>query len=101
MTDSEIIALNTKDSYSFDRYGMENWIQCAQLLIDEDLSQEQAETFLRSKHMRWCADAAYAGGDDWVGSYQATRLDLDMYITRGINFGGKNLKGEAALLTGS
>lgn len=64
----------TRDAYSHDRYGRVEWTECAQLLLDRGLDEEQAEAFLRSKHLRWAADAA--------STEQPTAADLAAYLDK-------------------
>ena len=56
MQDAAIIAANTADAYSADRYGPTEWQACAQELLDRGCTQPETEAFLRSKHMRWAGD---------------------------------------------
>lgn len=50
------IAEQTSDAYSFDRYG--SWLACATLLVRRGYSVDECEAILRSKWMRWAADAS-------------------------------------------
>ena len=52
------LAERTADAYSFDRYG--SWTACARLLLSRGHSEREAEAILRSKWMRWAADASTA-----------------------------------------
>lgn len=56
--DVDALAGSTEDAYSYDRY--RSWRACVRLLKDRGWSGREAEAFLRSKHMRWCADS-YGG----------------------------------------
>jgi len=50
------IARRTEDAHSHDRYGPTSWRMCVRFLLIRGLDGDQAEAFLRSKHMRWAAD---------------------------------------------
>ena len=52
------LALNTADAYMADEYGETEWESCAQLLLNSGCTMDEAEAFLRSKHMRWAGDMA-------------------------------------------
>lgn len=56
--DAAQLAKNTKDAYSFSRYGKAQWLACATLLAARGYSYEQADAVLRSKIMRYAADNA-------------------------------------------
>jgi len=76
MEDAAIIALNTADAYSADRYGKREWEACAQELLSRGCTQAETEAFLRSKHMRWAGDY---GEDLEVG---VTAEGLRRYLDR-------------------
>lgn len=46
----------TRDAYSFDRYGEEAWRTAIVNLYAMGYNDEQVEWVLRSKYMRWAAD---------------------------------------------
>jgi hypothetical protein len=46
---------STRDAYSADRY--RSWRACAAFLLRRGMTEREAEAVLRSKHMRWAADA--------------------------------------------
>ena len=54
----------------------EDWPGCVSLLRDRGFSVEQAERFLRSKHMRWCSDGSSKGYG------HTTAADLAAYLDR-------------------
>jgi hypothetical protein len=54
MNIAQDLANRTEDAYSVDRY--RSWLGCARLLL-KTYSEKEAEVILRSKHMRWAADA--------------------------------------------
>lgn len=73
MTTAQIakVAESTTDAYSFDRFT--NWKACVKTLARLGYDARQAEAILRSKHMRWCGDAA--------GKYDGnTSADLVRYL---------------------
>lgn len=47
------LAIKTSNAYMHDLYGRENWIQCILFLLAEGLDEDQIESIVRSKHMRW------------------------------------------------
>ena len=51
----------TSNAYSFDRYGRKQWFLIARFLISENYAKEAVVRILRSKHMRWAADARNKG----------------------------------------
>lgn len=54
------LAERTADSFSFDRYV--SWFAVCAFLIRSGYTEREAEAILRSKHMRWAADAATGQG---------------------------------------
>lgn len=52
------VAAATTDAYSFERYGAKAWEATALALFALGLSARGVEAVLRSKWMRWAADAA-------------------------------------------
>lgn len=52
------ITKNTRDAYSFERYGENAWFKCARFLLAEGYTVEAVIEVLRSKHMRWAGDRA-------------------------------------------
>ena len=64
------ITKNTRDAYSFDRYGEKHWFKVARFLIAEGYTIEAVIEILRSKHMRWAADRNKNGQS---GSYTLFR----------------------------
>lgn len=85
--DSEILATLADDAYSAGNYPNGHWQKCAQELLDRGLDVDEAEAFLRSKHMRWCYDNA-------DNPSQATVIDFRRYLDSGRNIQG-SLKDEA------
>ena len=55
---AQMIAFDTQNAYSFDRYGFDSWVKCAQMFLDWGMSPEEVEEMLRSKDMRYIGDAA-------------------------------------------
>ena len=51
------LARKTNDAYSFDRYGYDEWFAITCFLWENNYTQEAIEEVVRSKHMRWSADA--------------------------------------------
>jgi hypothetical protein len=70
MTDAEIIATNTQDAYSCDRYGPGEWTKSIQLLLDRGYTQAEVEAIMRSKWTRWAGDCS----DNEYGSVAAQDL---------------------------
>lgn len=68
------LASRTEDAYAFDRYA--SWRSVAGVLLQRGYSEAEAEVLLRSKLMRWAADAA----DKRYG--RASGLDLLRCIER-------------------
>lgn len=56
----DALARKTEDAYSVSRYGAKSWHACAMLLVRAGLADDEVEWVLRSKHMRWAADAGNA-----------------------------------------
>lgn len=53
----EKLFYETKSSYSFDRYGAQEWIRiCKHLLNYQSFSFDEAKTYLLSRSMRQAAD---------------------------------------------
>lgn len=86
-SDAELVASACEDAYSAGNYPNGHWAKCAQELLDRGLDIEEAEAFLRSKHMRWCYDNAR-------DSCNATVVDFREYLEDGRNIRG-TLKQEA------
>lgn len=51
------ICTQTFDAYSYSRYGKAAWLKAIELLFVVGYTEEQVEAILRSKYMRWAADA--------------------------------------------
>jgi len=51
------VAQETLGAYSFGRYGEEEWVKCIEFMAQSNFSEGEAVWVLRSKHMRWNADA--------------------------------------------
>lgn len=82
--EAKALAAKTDNAYSFDRYA--TWSACAAALASMGYTAEEAEAILRSKHMRWAADAA---SNARVARYgDATSTDLKRYLQTGA---GKNV----------
>ena len=58
----KLIVLETKDAYSFNRYGETAWTESAKNLHNLGYSNKKIVEILRSKIMRWAADC-YANQD--------------------------------------
>ena len=56
---AQAVADRTLGAYSVDRY--RNWRGVAQALLNYGLTERQAESVMRSKWMRWAADADDSG----------------------------------------
>jgi len=56
------LAVLTSNAYSADTYGPTQWRKVAAFLLDRGYSMDEAEQIMRSKWMRWAADA-YATGE--------------------------------------
>jgi hypothetical protein len=67
------IANATTDAYSFDRYGLTEWRKAARMMAARGFSERQIAVVLRSKWMRWAADAASKAKN-------ATAADLERYF---------------------
>lgn len=52
---TKMVASRTEDAYSFDRY--RSWAGVTRVLLNRGLTSREAEAVLRSKWMRWAADA--------------------------------------------
>ena len=85
------IAFETRDAYSASRYGNREWVNCAAYLQGLGLTDDDVETVLRSKVMRWAADQC-DNGDEYF-DYPAV-TDLEKYVTVGSNrpFAGLGLR---------
>jgi hypothetical protein len=70
---ANLVAQNTADAYSRDRYTDAAWTRIAKRLLAAGFTVEQAEWTLRSKHMRWAAD--FTGR-----SHSVTAADFDAYL---------------------
>ena len=79
---ADLIAWRTGDAYSAPRYGMASWLACAKLLVRAGLDDDEVEWMLRSKHMRWAADA----GNAEYG--RATSGMLRRYLAESSNIAG-------------
>lgn len=55
------VALDTIDAYSFERYAPGEWVKAAKALAKRGHDARAIEAVLRSKWMRWAADAAGRG----------------------------------------
>ena len=55
---AQVLARDTGNAYSTFRY--RNWPAVAEALLDRGLTEQEAEAVLRSKWMRWAADASPA-----------------------------------------
>ena len=53
----EVLSEDTKDAYSYDRYGKEAWNKSIANLSKIGFSAEEIKWVLESKYMRWVADA--------------------------------------------
>jgi hypothetical protein len=73
----EQITYETLDSYSANRYGNREWVNCAAYLQGLGLSDADVETVLRSKVMRWAADDCN-NSDDYFD--YPTVADLRNYV---------------------
>ena len=71
---AQMIASDTQNAYSFDRYGMNSWVKCAQMFLDWGMSPEEVEEMLRSKEMRFNADEAGLIGYDQIKKNDFERL---------------------------
>ena len=58
MFNANDLAANTKDAYSFPRYGKAQWLACCALLAGRGYNVQEADAILRSKIMRYAADNA-------------------------------------------
>jgi hypothetical protein len=52
------LVLATQDAYSKSRYTDAAWLRITKQLLQDGLTEAEVEWILRSKHMRWAADAA-------------------------------------------
>lgn len=94
-SEAELLAEMTADSYSAGNFPNGHWEKCAQELINRGLTMDEAEVFLKSKHMRWCYDNA-------ENPSSATIIDFRKYLDSGRNMDGASLKQEAqAMLNGA
>lgn len=86
--EAQQIAERTEDAYSFDRYAPQEWSRTAQLLAKRGHDARVIEAILRSKWMRWAADA---GGRDygkakasdlikWLEKSNINQTDLDPLV---------------------
>lgn len=85
--EAKLIAEITNDAWSAGNYPSGQWAKCAQELLDRGLDADEAEAFLRSKHMRWCYDNA-------EDPCHATVIDFREYLDSGRNI-RQSLKAEA------
>lgn len=76
------VAENTKDAYSFEAFGMDEWTKSAQMLLDLNYSLAEVEMILRSKYTRWARDHA-DDGEDTAENLRAFVMDLRNYIKPG------------------
>jgi hypothetical protein len=56
MTPQEICD-STQDAYSYDRYGKQAWLEAIKALLSIKYSESEVIWILRSKYVRWAADA--------------------------------------------
>lgn len=70
ITEARLLAEKTADAYSVDRYSKTEWKKAAMVLLARDFTPAEAEWVLRSKFMRWAADAS----DAPYGQAKATHL---------------------------
>ncbi len=72
----------TADAYSSDRFT--SWVQCSRLLLQRGATAIEAEAILRSKWMRWAADA-------WTGKGTPTSRALSDFLKTTNNTDLQNL----------
>lgn len=86
------LALATQDAHSFTNFGQDQWEGCAAILLTyHDLTVEEAEAVLRSKHMRWCYDTCRDPS-------HATAEEFENYLAGGRNMERSTWKKEAQTL---
>lgn len=76
---------NYDDAYSSERYGPFNWRKAAAMLARKKFTADEIDAILRSKWMRWAADAAGRG------NCQAKAEDLSAWLK-----GQRNVFSDAA-----
>jgi hypothetical protein len=70
-----LLAEKTKDAYSAYAFEADNeWSKAAQMLLDREYSEIEAERILRSKFTRWCRDS-FSAHDEGKAEYLAKFLD--------------------------
>lgn len=69
-TPAERVALRTGDAYMADSYGLSAWLRCAKFLLDNGLTEREAEAVMRSKAMRWADDGKLTNRESNVVAFK-------------------------------
>lgn len=85
------LAIKTRDAFAFDRYGRDQWIAAVQVLVDAGYDDAEVEWILRSKHMRWAADAGEDFDYEFGVSTIIGRKVMNEYIAKNKKHIDKNL----------
>jgi len=87
------VAKETAEAYSRERYTDAGWAQIAIRLATEGAEVEEIRWILKSKHMRWAADAANR-------NHSVTAADFNNYVTVHCQGGYERLLRDARKETG-
>jgi hypothetical protein len=64
---------DTRDAYSFDRYGVREWTRCIKMLAKRGYKPIEIEEIMRSKWTRWAGDMS-------LTPENPTALDLERFL---------------------